>query len=250
MVYYDLGSYSRTVSAATKDAQLWFDRGLAWTYAYNHEEAIKCFQKALSADPRCAMAHWGVAYCIGPNYNKPWETFEDDEKPDCIKVAQSSIDTAIKLLDRVTPVERALIETLPTRYPDTSDVEDFSPWNDAFADAMRNVHSEYGDDLDVCALFAEALMNRTPWQLWDLQSGKPAKGASTLEAIAVLESAFETVPGAWQHSGLLHMYLHLMKCRLTQKRRCATVTRSAPLCPTLGICFTCRLISMCCVATT
>ena len=211
MTCFDLGSYSRSISTTSQDAQEWFDRGLVWTYAYNHDEAIECFRKALTADPGCAMAHWGIAYCIGPNYNKPWETFEDDKKPDCIEVARNSIDAANELLDQVTPVERALIEALPARYPDTSEVEDFSPWNDAFADEMRKVHSEYGDDLDVCALFTEAMMNRTPWHLWDLPSGKPAEGADTLEAITVLDHAFQARPEAWQHPGLLHMYIHLME---------------------------------------
>ena len=211
MEYYDLGSYSRAVSTSSKEAQKWFDRGLAWTYAYNHEEAIECFRKALIADAGCAMAHWGIAYCIGPNYNKPWETFDEDEKPDCIEVTQSSIHAAQEILDQITPFERALIETLPARYPASSDVDDFSPWNDAFANAMRKVYAEFSDDLDVCAIFAESIMNRTPWQLWDLPGGQPAKGADTLEAIAVLDKAFETLPGAWQHAGLLHMYIHLME---------------------------------------
>jgi tetratricopeptide (TPR) repeat protein len=211
MVYYDIGTYSRPISTASKEAQLWFDRGLAWTYAYNHEEAIACFQKALASDPHCAMAHWGTAYCIGPNYNKPWDTFEEDEKPDCIALAQASIDAATTLLDRVTPVERALIEAIPARYPASSDIENFSPWNDAFADAMRKVYATHSHDLDVCALFAEAIMNRTPWQLWDLPTGKPAEGANTLEAIEVLDRAFDTLPGAWEHAGLLHMYIHLME---------------------------------------
>ena len=82
MAYYDQGTYSRTVSTTSRKAQKWFDRGLAWTYAYNHEKVIECFRKALSADSNFAMAHWGIDYCIDPNYNKPWETFEDDEKPD------------------------------------------------------------------------------------------------------------------------------------------------------------------------
>lgn len=211
MAYYDLGSYSRAVSTGAPEAQHWFDRGLAWTYAYNHEEAIECFQKALIADPGCAMAHWGIAYCIGPNYNKPWETFEDHEKPSCIELAQSSIDAAKDLFWNVTPLERALINALAARYPDTSEIEDFNPWNDAFADAMREVHAEFSDDLDVCAVFAEAIMNRTPWQLWDLRSGKPAQGAGTVEAIDVLENAFQSLNGAWAHAGLLHMYIHLME---------------------------------------
>lgn len=211
MNYYDLGTYSRRVSTSSSDAQLWVDRGLILTYAYNHEEAIKCFDKALAADPNCAMAHWGIAYCIGPNYNKPWDTFEDEEKPECIELATTAIAAASKLLDHVTPVERALIEAIPARYPDSSDIEDFSPWNDAFAGAMRKVHATHGDDPDICALFAESLMNRTPWQLWDLPTGQPAEGADTLEAISVLEQAFDTLPGAWQHAGLLHMYIHLME---------------------------------------
>jgi tetratricopeptide (TPR) repeat protein len=211
MAYYDIGTYSRPVSTASEEAQLWFNRGLAWTYAYNHEEAIACFQKALASDPRCAMAHWGIAYCIGPNYNKPWDTFEEDEKPDCIALAQASIKAATALLDQVTSVERALIEAIPARYPASSDIEDFSPWNDAFADAMRKVYAINRHDVDVCALFAEAIMNRTPWQLWDLPMGKPAEGANTLEAIEVLDRAFDTLPGAWEHAGLLHMYIHLME---------------------------------------
>lgn len=211
MEYFDLGKCTRTITTPSGDAQLWFDRGLAWTYGYNHEEAIVCFERALAADANCAMAYWGIAYCIGPNYNKPWEAFEEDEKPDCIKLATSSIKAATALLDQVTPVERALIEAIATRYPSSPEIEDFGPWNDAFANAMRKVHSEFGQDLEVCAIFAEALMNRTPWQLWDLRTGQPSEGADTLEALEVLENAFEALPGAWAHAGLLHMYIHLME---------------------------------------
>ena len=211
MEYYDLGNYTRKVTTVSSEAQLWFDRGLAWTYAYNHEEAIVCFERAVAADPACAMAHWGIAYAIGPNYNKPWETFEAEEKPECIALAKSSIEKATGLLEQLTPVERALIKAIPARYPESSEIEDFSPWNDAFAHAMRQVYAEFGDDLDVCAVFAESIMNRTPWQLWDLPTGKPAQGADTLEAIAVLDKAFESLSGAWEHAGLLHMYIHLME---------------------------------------
>ncbi len=211
MGYYDLGSYSRPISTASPKARRWFDRGLAWTYGYNHEEAIACFRRALEADSGCAMAHWGIAYCAGPNYNKPWEAFEPAERPDCITMARASIDAAGALLDQITPVERALIEAISARYPESPEIEDFSRWNDAFADAMRAVHERFRDDLDVCAIFAEAMMNRTPWQLWDLPSGQPAAGADTREAIAVLEDALESLPGAWQHPGLLHMYIHLME---------------------------------------
>jgi tetratricopeptide (TPR) repeat protein len=211
MAYYDLGNYSRTMTTSSPVARLWFDRGLIWIYAYNHEEAIICFRKALEADPDCAMAHWGIAYAIGPNYNKPWEAFEDAEKPAALSEARTALDHAIALKDRIAPVERSLIEALVHRYPGEAPADDFSPWNDAFADAMRKVHEQHPDDLDVCALFAEALMNRTPWKLWDLQTGEPAAGAYTPEAVKILETAFDILDGAWEHPGLLHMYIHLME---------------------------------------
>lgn len=211
MAYYDLGTYSRKVTTSSDEAQLWFDRGLIWTYAYNHEEAIACFQKAVAADANCAMAHWGIAYAIGPNYNKPWETFEDDEKPDCLDLAGQAIAKANALKEGVSAFERDLINAIAKRYPEDPSIEEFAPWNDAYADAMRGVYQSHRDDLDVGCLFAEAIMNRTPWELWDLPSGEPAEGAGTLEAIAVLETAFDTTDGAWQHPGLLHMYIHLME---------------------------------------
>lgn len=211
--YYDLGSYSRNVSTSSSEAQLWFDRGLAWNYGYNHEEAIECFKKALEHDPDCVMAHWGIAYASGPNYNKEWGDFEDGEKQACLDAAHSLVESAKSHLDHVDEIERGLIEALTERYPDDPEIEDFGPWNDAFANAMRKVYQAHPDDLDVCALFAESIMNRTPWQLWDLPTGKPAEGADTEEAIEVLETAFEKLAdkGSKRHPGLLHMYLHLME---------------------------------------
>ena len=77
--YYDLGTYRRPITARSGEAQRWFDRGLAWTYGYNHDEAVACYRRALDADPGCAMAWWGVAYAAGPNYNKPWEAFDEED---------------------------------------------------------------------------------------------------------------------------------------------------------------------------
>ncbi len=211
MAYYELGTYTRKVTTTSEAAQLWFDRGLVWTYAYNHEEAITCFEKALEADADCALAHWGIAYATGPNYNRPWEAFEEDEKPVALTRARQAIARADELKDHVSTFERALIEAIAHRYPEDASIEDFAPWNDAYADAMRAVHKAHSADLDICCLFAEAIMNRTPWQLWDLPSGKPAEGADTLEAISVLDRAFDTLDRAWEHPGLLHMYTHLME---------------------------------------
>jgi len=234
MTYFNLGAYSRPVTTSSPTAQIWFDRGLIWTYAYHHEEAIQCFQKALETDPECAMAHWGIAYAIGPNYNKPWEAFEEEEKPDALGVALAATAAAESLKGKVTAPEAALISALTNRYPDSADTDDFSPWNDKYAAAMRDVHKAHTDDPDICCLFAEALMNRTPWELWDLPSGKPAEGADTLEAIKVLETAFARIEGAWDHPGLLHMYIHLMEMSPTPERALRHGDRLATLVPDAG----------------
>ncbi len=234
MAYFDLGTYRRKVTTKKSKAQRWFNRGLLWVYAYHHEEAVVCFKRALKRDPDCAMAQWGVAYAIGPNYNKPWVAFEDDERHDAMVTAHKAIKEAVKQKDKVTAVEAELIEAITHRYPSDPTIEDCGPFNDAYAAAMRQVHARHSDDLDVCALFAEAIMNRTPWALWDLPSGQPAEGADTAEAIAVLETAFVALPGAWDHPGLLHMYIHLMEMSPYPERALRHGDRLATLVPDAG----------------
>lgn len=211
MSYFDLGTFHRRVTTASPDAQLWFDRGLVWLYGFNHEEAIACFEKALAADAGCVLACWGIAHAIGPNYNKLWEFFGPEEKVTALARAHQVLAVAKGAYVAATPVERAMVDALAHRFPTDPTIENYGPWNDAFAESMRTVYAAFPDDLDVTAIFAEALMNRTPWKLWDLRRGVPAEGASTSEARAALERAFATHPAAWQHPGLLHLYVHLME---------------------------------------
>lgn len=207
--YFDLGCYSRPVSTVPA-AQTWFDRGLVWVFAYNHDEAIVCFEKAVEADPNCALAYWGIAYAIGPNYNKPWEVFTPDEKAPALAKAHAALKAGLAI-ENAKPTERALIEALASRYPTDPEIEDYQPFNDGFAEVMKPVYEANKDDLDIACIYAEAMMNRTPWQLWDFSNGIPNPEASTLEAMSVLERAFDQLPGAWDHPGLLHMYIHLME---------------------------------------
>ncbi len=211
MDYYDLGAYRRKVTTTSADAQRWFDRGLNWMYGYNHGEAVACFRRALDADPGCAMAHWGVAYALGPNYNMQWQHFDPQGKARALAGAHEAAARAAALIDRVTPMERVLIEALPARYPQSQPIEDQTPWNAAFADAMRAAHRALPGDLDVTAIFAESILNLTPWRMWDLQGGGVARGAGTLEVREVLERAMRELPGAMDHPGILHLYVHLME---------------------------------------
>ena len=208
--YYNLGSHSRVITTSSKEAQKWFDRGLLWCFGYNHDESVACFKKALEFDGDCAMAWWGVAYSSGCNYNKPWEAFDDEDAARSVSIAHAATSEAMGRLEKITAVEKALIRALPSRYPENTPIDDMGIWNDEYANAMRKVYAVFGDDLDIAALFAEAIMNRTPWALWDLKSGEVAQGAQTSEAIEVLEKAMAQ-PGAMEHPGVLHLYIHLME---------------------------------------
>ncbi len=169
MSYFDLGSFSRPIATTSSEAQAWFDRGLVWLYGFNHEEAIVCFERVLAADPGCVMAHWGIAHAIGPNYNKVWEFFSADEKVSALSRAHQALADANANCAKATPMERAMIDALAHRFPADPTIEEYGPWNDAFAASMRKVYADFPDDLEVVAIFAEALMNRTPWKLWDLK---------------------------------------------------------------------------------
>ncbi|MGH1491028.1 MAG: tetratricopeptide repeat protein [Acidimicrobiales bacterium] len=209
--YYDLGTYSRSVTTDSAEAQLWFDRGLNWLLGFNHGEAIACFERAIEADPNCAMAHWGVAIGIGPNYNMAWDKMDPVSLSKALGKAFDSTQVALGLAGNVTPPEAALIEALPSRYPQRDPIEDQMPWNKAFTNAMREVAAAHPDDLEIQAVFVDAILNETPWKMWDLQTGQPAEDAGTVEAQRVLERAFAELPGSWDHPGLLHLYVHLME---------------------------------------
>ncbi len=211
--YYDLGAFTRSVTTTSGEAQAWFDLGLNWLYGFNHGEAIACFQRALAADPDCAMAYWGVSIAAGPNYNLPWDQMDDQMRVQALGGAHAAAAAAAERTEGITAAEAALIAALPARYPraDPIDLDDQMAWNLAFTAAMREVAVAHPDDLEVQATFVDAILNETPWQMWDVGSGQPAPGAKTAEAQATLERLFAEHPDAWDHPGLLHQYVHLME---------------------------------------
>jgi tetratricopeptide (TPR) repeat protein len=231
--YYDLGAYHRPISTKSAEAQLWFDRGLVWCYGFNHEESVRCFRKAAEIDPQCAMAHWGIAYAAGPNYNKQWKAFDAVDLKHSLGLAHTATRAAHALFDKANSVERSLISSLSYRYP-ANDPDAIAPtWNDAYAHAMREVYRAHKNDIDVVTLFADAMMNRTPWQLWDIKAGRPAEGADTIEIREVLEGAMAQ-PGAARHPGLLHMYIHLMEMSPYPERALRAADELRDLAPDAG----------------
>lgn len=231
--YYDLGSHSCPVTTASPEAQLWFDRGLVWCYGYNHQEAVACFRRAAEADPGCAMAWWGIAYASGPNYNMPWALHDEAGRAEALAAAHDAAQHAMARRDGATPFERALIEALPARYPQREPVDGMEAWDRAFAEAMRAAHGVAPDHPDLRTIFAESLLNLTPWKMWDLARARPAEGAATLEAKAVLEEGLRA-PGGMSHPGLLHLYIHLMEMSPTPEAALPAADALRTLVPDAG----------------
>ena len=212
--YYDLGSYRRPTDSPAPAAQTWFDRGLVWAYAFNHEEAIRCFERALDLDPDFAIARWGVAYAVGPNYNKAWEAFDPVDLS--ASLARARQELALAANGRASSVEHGLIDALAARFPtdDPTDIDALHTGHRAYADAMIALAQRHPDDVDVAALAADALVNITAWALWDSRTGNPAAGSRVLEAKQILDDALAT-PAGRAHPGILHLYLHTMEMSTT-----------------------------------
>jgi tetratricopeptide (TPR) repeat protein len=180
------------------------------------------------------MAQWGIAYAAGPNYNLPWHLYDPVGKAQALGAAYDAMQAALALADRVTPVEQALIRALPARYPQRDAIEDQSGWDKDYSKAMRKVFADFRGDLDVACVFAEAIMNETPWKMWDLSTGGVAEGAGTREAAELLESLFAQTPASWNHPGLLHLYVHLMEMSPFPQRALKAGDRLRELMPDAG----------------
>jgi tetratricopeptide (TPR) repeat protein len=236
--YFNLGNYNRPVSTSVAEAQTWFDRGLIWCYGFNQEEAERCFRRVVELDPECAMGFWGIAYAAGPFYNKPWEWYGFQERDNAIAYCHEYANQAFALKDNASPVEQALIVALGAKHPSprAANQVELENWGQGYAEAMRQVYREFPGDLDVICLCAEAVMNLTPWKLWDLQHGTPARGACTEEAIAILEQGLHIVERDQlePHAGILHFYIHAYEMSPTPEKALPCADQLRHLSPEAG----------------
>jgi tetratricopeptide (TPR) repeat protein len=215
-----LGTHTRKVSA-NKDAQAYFDQGLAFLYAFNHDEAIRSFEHAAKLDPDCAMAHWGVALACGGHINKPVMD------PATMKKAVAAMTQAERLSKTVGQGDAALIAALVVRYTEKPG-EDQAQRNAAYSDAMKAAWEKFPKDADVGAIYAESLMNLRPWDLWMLD-GKPQPGTQAL--VETLEAVLKLDP---KHPFALHLYVHAVEASPRPDKALDAADRLRDLTPGLG----------------
>ncbi len=192
-----LGTYHHPISTKNPQAQRYFDQGLLLAYGFNHAEADRSFKEAAKLDPNCAMCHWGSAYVLGPNINAPMD-------PKAVPEAWKAIGKAVALSRYASPKEQAYIRALQKRYSPTP-LKDRERLDLAYAEAMRKVAARYPKDPDAATLFAESLMDTTPWDYWQ-PNGEPKPEAK--EIMATLEAVLKRNPN---HPGANHFYIHAVE---------------------------------------
>ena len=216
-----LGTYKREVTTHSREAQRYFNQGLAFYHGFNHGEAIRSFQEAARLDPKCAMAHWGIALACGPHINLPLVP------PPAAELAWKELKLAQENAEHASPVERDLIEALSHRYGNPQP-EDRAPLDQAYADAMRKVWQNYPDDQEVGVLFAEAMMDLRPWNQWTPE-GQANPG--TDEILATLQAVLNLNP---KHPFANHLYIHATEASPHPERASAAANRLRTLQPGLA----------------
>jgi tetratricopeptide (TPR) repeat protein len=215
-----LGDLHHPVSTTNTEAQQFFDQGLRLIYAFNHDEAARSFHKATELDPKLAIAYWGIAEAVGPNYNDP-------ASEDRFKQAHDAIQKAVDLSGNASEAERGYIQAMAKRFPADSKA-DLRTAAENYRDAMREVVKNNPDDLDAATLFAESGMDLHPWGLWH-KDGTPEAG--TEEIVATLESVMKRDPN---HLGAIHYYIHAVEASNSPERALAGANRLAALAPAAG----------------
>jgi tetratricopeptide (TPR) repeat protein len=235
---FNLGSHTRIISTGSPEAQRWFNLGLNWCFAFNKSEGVKCFRRALEFDPECVMAHWGIAYGSGPFYNFTWRDHSEEEANNATRMACEHIQIARGLTHGATEIENWLVETLARRVqkPHSVEPEEFDRWDDEYAAELRRVYHRHRDDLDVVALFIEALIIRTPRRLWNVKTGLPAKNSDVIEALEVCERAIDMAErqGLSKHPALVHLHIHILETSNEPERAAASAVALATMCPDGG----------------
>ncbi len=219
-LFDNFGALHRDIGSDVPAAQRLFDQGLRMAYGFNHEAAGRAFAEAARLDPQCAICVWGQALVLGPNINLPMQA-------EAIAPATQLAQQALALAGNAKPADRALIEALATRYADPAPA-DRKPLDTAYAEAMAEVVRAFPGDDDAATLYAEALMDLTPWAYWNADG---APNTQTPALVGALERVLQRNP---DHIGAMHYYIHAVEASPTPQRAEAHADRLAQLAPGSG----------------
>jgi len=219
-LFKGLGNHTYNISTASAKAQQYFNQALNLLYAFNHGEAGRSFKAAIKADSTCAMAYWGMGMVLGPNYNAALN-------PASLQDINDAMDKAVKYSANASAKEQALVQALAKRFP-RQPVDDMTPYNAAYAAAMKDAYEKFPADADIAALYADALMNEHPWNLW-LKDGKQQPW--TLNILQVLEQALVKWP---MHPAINHMYIHAMEASQQAGKALTSANRLRDMMPAAG----------------
>ncbi len=215
-----VGRQHHAIKTKSGDAQAYFDQGITLLYGFNHEEAARAFRRAGELDPASPMPLWGIALAAGPNYNMDVDAERE-------KMAFETVQKAQKLAENAPQVEKDYVAALAVRYSGDAS-PDYKKLSRDFAAAMKELSQKYPDDLDAATMYAESLMDLTPWKLWS-HDGQP--GENTLEIVRVLESVMERDPN---HAGANHYYIHAVEASPHPERALPCAHRLDTMVPQAG----------------
>ncbi|MBI1211318.1 MAG: hypothetical protein GC190_07645 [Alphaproteobacteria bacterium] len=204
-LFNDLGSFTHTISTKNREAQAYFDQGYRYLFNFNHNGAILSFKEALKRDPKCAMCWWGIAFAYGPNINMPM-------MPEANQPAFVAVQHAQSLAANASAEEQAWIAAIAKRYTNNAKIERHT-LDLAFAEAMKQVAHDYPHDLDAAVLYAEALMDTSPWDYWQADKKTPKAGLEDL--VPTLEGVLKKDP---RHPGAEHLYIHTVEASANPQR--------------------------------
>jgi tetratricopeptide (TPR) repeat protein len=219
-IFKGLGNLQYKITTRSARAQQYFNQGLTLIYAFNHGEAGRSFKAAIQADSACAMAWWGLAMVLGPNYNAALN-------PTSLQEIHDALDKAVKYSGKASANEQALIRALVRRFP-REPVQDMSPFNAAYAAAMKEAHELFPNDIEIGAVYADALMNEHPWNLW-LKDGSPQPWTPAITGL--LEKMLRKSP---MHAGLNHMYVHTIEASAEPGKGLAAANKLKGMLPAAG----------------
>jgi tetratricopeptide (TPR) repeat protein len=185
--------------------------------AFNHMEAARSFKESVRLDSTCAMAYWGIAYVLGPNYNTSGNLGEQQE-------IRAAVAKAVQYSENVSDWEKELIGAVAVKFADIAAVN-----TEGYAEAMRKAYSKYADNDIIATLFAESIMNLHAWDLYEKKGGNPRPW--TPEIVSVLENAMAINP---DNPLANHLYIHAVEAAPDVEKGLPSANRLKTLVPAAG----------------